>query len=349
MTPREFNITEYSKVFTSKIEHYENKNVLFIGFNDIDVISEIINQKYKNCNIYIVDNKETCDCISLLDLKANIYILNSYNEENNYIKEVFGPLNFYDDILVSVWKNGASIATSALKLLKENGTCICSMLMSNYKKKELYRHVETFELANPKLFKDAVITENLCICKVKKCVLDKYSWMDLVLKSVDQRYIEFYKWNIAHNKGLVMRYARDKSLDYFNKDLDFLETARCTKPTGGGFGKNGIGYKWNILHNYSSVNSHIGQITFETAKARNNFATCWYSGDNSRKHLLGKAASGMNIQEVSAEYYFFIPQIDWSNIHINQKELWDKGLYDEAVLAEMHLKWNEDKTKIIQA
>lgn len=47
MTPREFNITEYSKIFTSKIEHYENKNVLFIGFDDIDVISEIINQKYK--------------------------------------------------------------------------------------------------------------------------------------------------------------------------------------------------------------------------------------------------------------------------------------------------------------
>ena len=88
MTPKEFNITKYSKAFISKIKHYENKNVLFIGFDDIDVISEIINQKYKNCNIYIVDNKETCDCIPLLNLNANIYVLNSYNEENNYIKEV---------------------------------------------------------------------------------------------------------------------------------------------------------------------------------------------------------------------------------------------------------------------
>ena len=156
--------------------------------------------------------------------------------------------------------------------------------------------------------------------------------------SVDQSCVELYKWNIAHNIGIVMRYARDKPLAYFDKDLDFLETARCTKPAGGGFGKNGIGYKWNILHDCSSVNSHIGQITFTTAKARDNFAICWYSGDNNRKHLLGRAASGIKIQEVSAEYYFFIPQIDWENIHINQKELWDKGLYDDAVLNEMGLK-----------
>ena len=29
-------------------------------------------------------------------------------------------------------------------------------------------------------------------------------------------------------------------------------------------------------------------------------------------------------------------------IHINQKGLWDKGLYDEAVLAEMCLKFDEN-------
>ena len=35
-------------------------------------------------------------------------------------------------------------------------------------------------------------------------------------------------------------------------------------------------------------------------------------------------------------------------IHINQKELWDKGNYDEAVLSEMDLKWNADKTVIVK-
>ena len=335
------NFKDYAEIFIKNIDFSKaniNK-VLFLHIGDEEAISEIIeNTNFKNAEFYIKDEDSIYDIIETLYSEK----VHKFLEYNNMEFDLIIANPPYGSL-------GNPIISEAITHLTDNGTASVLMPLSCYKKKELYRHVETFELANPKLFKDAVITENLCICKVKKCVLDKYSWMDLVLKSVDQRYIEFYKWNIAHNKGLVMRYARDKSLDYFNKDLDFLETARCTKPTGGGFGKNGIGYKWNILHNYSSVNSHIGQITFETAKARNNFATCWYSGDNSRKHLLGKAASGMNIQEVSAEYYFFIPQIDWSNIHINQKELWDKGLYDEAVLAEMHLKWNEDKTKIIQA
>jgi hypothetical protein len=42
-----------------------------------------------------------------------------------------------------------------------------------------------------------------------------------------------------------------------------------------------------------------------------------------------------------------IPQLDWSSIHINQKELWDKGLYDEAVLAEMGLKYDSSNNAII--
>ena len=57
------------------------------------------------------------------------------------------------------------------------------MPLSQYKKKELYKHVETFELADPKLFEDAVVTENLCICTLKKNTVDKYSWIDMTLAS----------------------------------------------------------------------------------------------------------------------------------------------------------------------
>ena len=71
--------------------------------------------------------------------------------------------------------------------------CVVLMPLSQYKKKELYRHVDTFELADPSLFEDAVITENLCICTLKKNIVGRYTWQDLVLRSVDQRYIEYYK------------------------------------------------------------------------------------------------------------------------------------------------------------
>ena len=215
------------------------------------------------------------------------------------------------------------------------------MPLSQYKKKELYKHVETFELADPKLFEDAVITENLSICTLKKDIADK-SWMDLVLKSVDQRYIEYYKWNIKNNKGLFMKRSSYKPVSYFDTKLDFLETSRCFKSVGGGFGKGGLGYRWNILHNYSSVNAHNGQIRMPSERARDNLAICWYSGDNNRKHLLGRVIAGVHLDEASSEYYFAIPQIDWENIHINQKELWDKGLYDEAVMSEMGLKFDEN-------
>ena len=212
------------------------------------------------------------------------------------------------------------------------------MPLSQYKKKDLYKYVKTFELANPKVFEDAVITENLCICTLKKENADKCSWLDLVLKSVDQKYIEYYKWNIENNRGLSMKRSSYKPVSYFDTKLDFLETSRCFKSVGGGFGKGGLGYRWNILHDYSSVNAHNGQIRMPSEQARDNLAICWYNGDNSRKHLLGKVIAGVHLDEASSEYYFAIPQIDWSNIHINQKELWDKGLYDEAVLSEMGLK-----------
>ena len=208
--------------------------------------------------------------------------------------------------------------------------------LSQYKRKDLYKYVETFELANPKLFEDAVITENLCICTLKKDIADKYSWQDLVLKSVDQRYIEYYKWNIKHNKGLFMKQSKYKSVSYFDTKLDFLETSRCFAAAGGsGFGSNGLGYRWNILHNYSSVNAHNGQIRMPSERARDNLAIFWYNGKKGES-FISKVILGVHLDEASSEYYFAIPQIDWENISNNP--LWKVGNYDEAVLSEMGLK-----------
>lgn len=41
-----------------------------------------------------------------------------------------------------------------------------------------------------------------------------------------------------------------------------------------------------------------------------------------------------------------VQEIDWE--HISDNELWKAGNYDDAVLSEMGLKWNEDKTVIIK-
>ena len=218
------------------------------------------------------------------------------------------------------------------------------MPRSYYKKNELYRHVETLELANPKLFEDAIVQENLCITACRKAAIDKFTWMDLVLESVDQRYIEYYKWNIEHNKGLSMEYNRDKPNSLFSIDLDFIETSRCSANAGGaGFGLNGYGYKWNVtkIDLDNGWLSNAGVIHFNTKLAKDNFAKWWYNGKK-WESFASKVALGTKISNMIGKYFFFIPQIDWSNIHINQKELWDKGLYEEAVLSEMGLKFDEN-------
>ena len=223
--------------------------------------------------------------------------------------------------------------------------CVVLMPLSKYKRKDLYKYVDSFELADPSVFEDAVITKNLCICTLKKENTDRYTWQDLVLKSVDQRYIEYYEWNIKHNrniKGLFVRRSDSKPVSYFDTSLDFLETSRCFADvsfSGSGFGKGGFGYRWNILHDYSSVNVHILQIRMPSERARDNLAIVWYNGKKGES-FISKVITGVHITAASSEYYFAIPQIDWENISNNP--LWKVGKYDDAVLSEMGLKFDEN-------
>lgn len=227
---------------------------------------------------------------------------------------------------------------------------VCIMPLSRYKK-DLYKYIESFELANSNVFKDAFVPKNLCVTICGKSVINKYNYTDLVLASVDQIYIEYYKWNIDNNKGYIPKQIRDEQLLPENLDKHrnewFLETLRCSASvSGGGFSTGGNGYKWNLLKKELTT-KFIFMLDMKSAIAKSNFCKWWYNGKKFES-LSSKVILGTKNSNFVGSSYFAIPQIDWQNIHINQKELWDKGLYDEAVLAEMHLKWNEDKTKIIK-
>ena len=65
-----------------------------------------------------------------------------------------------------------------------------------------------------------------------------------------------------------------------------------------------------------------------------------------KKSFASKVALGTKISNMIGKYFFFIPQIDWE--HISNNPLWKAGNYDDAVLNEMGLKWNADKTVIIK-
>ena len=90
---------------------------------------------------------------------------------------------------------GGKITFEITSLLKDDGNCICLMPLSCYKNKsnELWRNVNTFELADPKLFVDAKITENLCICTIESKNVDKYkSYEELEMESYDPKFKVFY-------------------------------------------------------------------------------------------------------------------------------------------------------------
>lgn len=90
---------------------------------------------------------------------------------------------------------GGKITFETISLLKDDKDCICLMPLSNYKNKsaELWRNVKTFELADPKLFVDADITKNLCICTLENKNVDKYrTYEELSMESYDPRFKAFY-------------------------------------------------------------------------------------------------------------------------------------------------------------
>lgn len=239
---------------------------------------------------------------------------------------------------------GNKIIAEVVKHLTDDGKAVVIQPLSQYKNQKLFENIESFELADPKLFEDAVITENLNISVVTKNKQNKFIWQELVLESCDQNFRKFYDWNIEHNKDIAMLTVAYKPLSYFNPVTDFIETSRSfSESSGSGFGENGLGYKWNVLNDYTKVNAENGVIRLNNQRQVKNLAKFWYN-DKKWQSLCSKLILGVHAVHASAEYFFAIPQIDWETI--DQHPLWNTDV-DAAVLDVMGLKWNEDKTVII--
>lgn len=223
--------------------------------------------------------------------------------------------------------------------------CVVLMPASQYRIKSLHEHVDIIEGVDSKVFAGARIGCNLSLAECYKERLNKYTYQDIIISCSDKEYHEYYKWNIEHNRNIVITVIDNKlskAPEYLSIDLDFIEIRRCSKGGGSGFGPNGYGYKWNVTKT-DLDNGWLHSafyIHFDTKVAKDNFAKWWYS-DKKGKSLASKVMSGLPFSTCSAYESVAIPQIEWQNIHINQKELWDKGLYDEAVLSEMGLKWKD--------
>ena len=233
---------------------------------------------------------------------------------------------------------GGPVTTEAKKHANKT---VCLMPLSCYKKKsdELWRYVESMDLADPKMFADATITDNLCICTLREAVVDRFeSYDDMAMESYDPKFKAFYEYNNAH-KLFEWHASYKKDYQTLNIDTDFVELDRLADARGGsGYGTGGCGYKWNVLKDgYQECwAASIVCIHFETPKQKNNFAKWWYQGAKG-KSFSSRVNLGLNSRSPS---FLAIPQIDWEGI--SDHPLWKEGKYDEAVLDVMGLKWDGD-------
>ena len=222
---------------------------------------------------------------------------------------------------------------------KHANKTVCLMPLSCYKNKsnELWRYVESMELADPKMFADATITDNLCICTLMNETVDKFkTYEEMSMESYDPKFSVFYEYNKAH-KVLEMKFHPTKGyLEYLNKNHNriFINSVRIA---AGGYAKVGLSKDWYDgkaglpIDNEGSI--QIFAVEHKNKEANDNYATFVFNSS-----FLNDAIKGLN--KTNGTVSIAIPQIDWEVI--SDTPLWKEGKYDEAVLDAMGLKWDGD-------
>ena len=224
----------------------------------------------------------------------------------------------------------------------ENGV-VCLMPLAQYKKNERYKYIASLERIENTSF-DAAISGNLCVT-TSQSIDNGKDYEDFLFDSFNQNYRAFYEWNRRNDKGLEVCRKDNKPFTDFDIDLDFIETNRLCAPKnlgGSGFGKDGCGYKFNVLKEGYEEKwiKGVALIHLNSQKEKDNFSKWWYSAPK-EKGLSSKMAIGLNMVTISNLIKYAIPQIDWEKV--SDHPSWKEGKYDEAVLDTMGLKWEGER------
>jgi hypothetical protein len=233
--------------------------------------------------------------------------------------------------------------------------CVCLMPLGQYKSNGLYRHVEDFRLADPKVFEGADITNNLCICILQSHKVDRFkTYEEMEIISFNHKATPFFNRNKLLKPCFRTYFETTMSSDVvFDNTYTFATTWRISvnnvQET-----KTGWDYKYNVTKELKDIPVHdrkdgTGKMymawILDFGKGHEtsckNFNTWWwYKGKHGLCAFLIKS-----LNKKSGTIEQAIPRIDWENI--NDHPLWKEGKYDEAVLDVMGLKWNDDKDGVI--
>ena len=255
----------------------------------------------------------------------------------------------YDFILMNPpYSLGGKITNEAKKHANKT---VCLMPLSCYKaeKNELYRYVDEMGLADPEMFEDASITNNLCICTLRKDVVDKYkTYEEMEMDSFDEGFRPFFENNVPGSTIIP--------IDKCTKRFKTVEDGRKFFPSdsknlvffgvrtlSGGISINSFDYKYNtnlcgneeLPFSKNEENYCMGGRLFRLKSdvAKNNFVLWLYNGELANKIRNARNADTRKCDGI-------LPNIDWEAI--SDTQLWKEGKYDEAVLDVMGLKWDGD-------
>ena len=177
-------------IIFDKVENKDPKTILVID----DLTCEIA-REFPNAEITLALSSYRVPDIVYNTVKARIEKYFSDVKKSIKVvqlKEIYDMENKFDLIIANPPYNmGNTIISNCVDKAKE---CVVLMPFSKYKANELYKHVLSLEIVDPKAFKDAVITTNLCVCKLIPNKIER-TFEELEIETFDQRYREFYELN----------------------------------------------------------------------------------------------------------------------------------------------------------
>lgn len=294
------------------LRNASGKKILVIGnFN----ISE--SALYNNMTIITDDFDFMCE-------NARIIRVNDW-------KEIVAQLNTmetekFDMIIANPPYNRGNEVIS--KCVEKSKDTIVLMPFLQYADNELYKHIVTITSADPKIFEDASVQKNLCICKLIDRKIDQ-SFEFIESQLFDSEYAEFYKLNQPYctqfekYRFKTIKHNEPISDDIKKEPYTFMMSVRvggdgCHK------GEKSADYRWNKLNDKNPrdiIKSSFSLVKFPNQKYYDNFTTWWYENPLQDKLIKGLKRSQSSVWGCLCA----IPAIDFSvdrdYAHLTYKEL----------------------------
>ena len=291
-------------VFNLYVENQiKNKKVLIIGI--FNTIPEYLILKGCDVTILTDDYDYTCEC-------AKIIRFDGGDELMGKVKDI--KKDEFDLIIANPPYNiGNKIVNTVVDKAKE---CIVLMPISCYKHKELYQHVRELQRVDPKTFKDADITANLCVCKLIDWKDPSKEFFDISSLTYDENYRPFYRKNFKIKDTfnyISVAHIKDKSKapDVFGS---FMLTVRTILDGTHRLDGDAADIDWNIRSITTNIPWDIKANAASCAwlyfpensnKCKQNLIRFWYYNP-----LMNKLLKGLN--SASGRATVAIPHIDWS-------------------------------------